>query len=488
MSFYGVVPDRRLARRLEHLMLALTTLRCVSIARLATTWAEQIAFYRLLSNQRLLVSQLAEGLFAWMKRPRSSPAAPFGQEEPTREEGPHLLLIEDSTEISFGAHRGRIRDKTGLGWLSNNRRYGYCLHATLALEARSQNALGLADLKIWSRPEEATGSERAKSYRDLPIEEKESFRWIEALQHAAARLRAHFGSATLRLTMVADREADLYTLFARRGACDLIVRSSRDRRITQAPGHLYALLHAQPIGGYEAVRLRGDVRRNLVGRIARLGYRYARVEVLRPERAAKPDADGVRDARTLWLWAVLVEEVDAPEASPPICWCLLTTHPVESLAQARQVCAYYRARWWIEQTFRLLKQDGLALEESEIERGEALQRLGVLAVGAAFDVLRLLLAERAGEVDVPVEQVFTPAEQQCLEALAEQVEGKSEKLKNPHAGGTLAWASWIIARLGGWKGYASQHRAGPATYHYGLERFHQISQGWALALQDAYKP
>jgi hypothetical protein len=232
------------------------------------------------------------------------------------------------------------------------------------------------------------------------------------------------------------------------------------------------------------VWLPGDVRRgHSAGRWADLSYRFTPVTLLRPERSSKPDAEsGRRDPAHLEVSAVEVLELNPPAGQKPIRWRLLTTHPVGTFAQALRVAGWYRQRWFAEQLFRVLKADGLDLESSELERGAALQRLGVLALHAAVDVLRLLLAERAAAGPAqPVEHVFSAAEMECLKHLAPTYEGRTPKQQNPHSAGSLAWAAWLIARLGGWKGYRSQHRAGPATYHRGLQRFHDLFIGWQLA-------
>jgi hypothetical protein len=126
------------------------------------------------------------------------------------------------------------------------------------------------------------------------------------------------------------------------------------------------------------------------------------------------------------------------------------------------------------------------VESSERETGEALMRLSVLALGAALDVLRLMLAERSADPK-PIGGVFDTGQQACLEHLAPTLEGTGARA-NPHPVGTMAWGAWLIARLGGWSGYRSQRRAGPATYHEGLRRFAWICQGWHLSDRDLYKP
>jgi hypothetical protein len=83
----------------------------------------------------------------------------------------------------------------------------------------------------------------------------------------------------------------------------------------------------------------------------------------------------------------------------------------------------------------------------------------------------------------PLDEVFTPLQQVCLREVGSQLQGKHPSLTNPYQTKTTPWAKWIIARLGGWSGYASQRPAGPITLKRGLDKFTQIFNGWCLALQ-----
>ena len=98
---------------------------------------------------------------------------------------------------------------------------------------------------------------------------------------------------------------------------------------------------------------------------------------------------------------------------------------------------------------------------------------------AVLRILQMMLAYD-DDREQAVDEVFTPEEQQCLQVVNEQVQGKSEKLKNPSRPKTLKWATWIIARLGGWKGYASSRKPGPITLQKGLVKFYHMYQGWEL--------
>lgn len=462
--YTGYLPDQRLARRAASLQRAMAEHQSVSVAGLSRDWAEQMAFYRLLGNERVREEDLVQALAAdCTAAVQALPA-----------EQPHLLLIEDTTQLNFQAHVRRLKPQSGLGVIGDARSTGFFLHPTLVLDAQRQHLLGLCDAMLWMRS--ATAADKhERAYTHQVLEAKESRRWVESLERSLERLQSTRG--LVRLTGVADREADLYPLFARlHERMDLVVRACRDRAIEPSPQRLYPYLSAQPLLGEEEVEIRPEVRKQRSGRRARLQYRSAPVVLRRPWRWTQERPD------RLALWAVEVREdpQTVPAGEEPIHWRLVTTHRIESFEQAQQVVTWYRARWYIEQVFRLLKLEGLDVESSELESGQALRRLVLLGLGAALDVLRLLLAER-GQSDQPLEQLFGPAEQACLEALARTLEGRSEKQRNPHASLTLAWAAWVIARLGGWKGYRSQRAAGPITYRRGLTRFALLCQGYQLA-------
>ena len=165
-----------------------------------------------------------------------------------------------------------------------------------------------------------------------------------------------------------------------------------------------------------------------------------------------------------------------------ICWRLLTTHTVNCFEDAMNIIECYRKRWYIEQMFRLLKKQGFRMEASELESGWAIRKLAVLALNATLRILQLMHASE-DENAQPIDEVFTKQEQECLSQINKQQEGKTSKLSNPYKQNSLIWAKWIIARLGGWKGYKSQRNPGPITLKRGMDNFTQIFNGWCLALK-----
>lgn len=133
-----------------------------------------------------------------------------------------------------------------------------------------------------------------------------------------------------------------------------------------------------------------------------------------------------------------------------------------------------------QQLFRTLKKQGLDLESSQVEEDESLMKRASIAVVTAVHTLQLTMA-REGQPERPATDVFEVEELNLLEELCPRLEGATEKQKNPYAFGQLAWAAWLIARLGGWKGYASEAKPGPITMFRGQQYFASLFQGWKIA-------
>jgi hypothetical protein len=224
--------------------------------------------------------------------------------------------------------------------------------------------------------------------------------------------------------------------------------------------------------GEAVVELRA--RPGRAARTARLVAGFARVEVVRPDNTIE---EGL--PKTVSLSLVQVSEIGPLPGAEPILWRLLTTHPVEDAAMAWRVIDWYRMRWTIEQFFRTLKQQGLQLEDSQLESAERLVKLTAIAARAACVIMQLVHA-RDGRSAQDAAIAFTPAEIDALQALLPTLEGKTALQKNPHPPQSLAWAAWIIAKLGGWDGYPKSKPPGPITFRHGFQHFRSIARGWAL--------
>jgi hypothetical protein len=133
----------------------------------------------------------------------------------------------------------------------------------------------------------------------------------------------------------------------------------------------------------------------------------------------------------------------------------------------------------IEQLFRTIKTQGINLEDSQVESLDSLIKLSISSLITAVKTMQLVQS-RDGLNERKLEDVFQQKDFNLLEKLNTKLEGKTEKQKNPHQKNSLAWGSWIIARLGGWMGYSCERPPGPITMKRGLEFFQKIKIGWLL--------
>jgi hypothetical protein len=437
------------------------------LRHLGDTRAEAMALQRFFRNPKVTAAEIVASAAA------QTAAAAHGR---------HVLLIEDTSEINYEAKSGR---KRGLGTVGNGSDAGLFIHPALAVDADDGTVLGLAGATIWQRTKA-----KAATYQSDPIETKESFRWLDTV----GRARADLAAAPV-VTVVADREADIYELFARlpktgpaeTGPAEtgpglphthLIVRCNHDRALVDEAGRRAGRLDETVSAWTEAGTTPLDVpaRPGRSARRATLGLRFGRLRLRQPRTGADP-----RDPPDVTLNLVEVCEADPPEGETPIRWRLYTTHAVATPEQALAIVALYRQRWLVEQVFRILKSQGLGIEDSGLAEADALENLVAASLIAAIRVLQCVQGRAAAGAAIPARRVFAEHHIPALAALARQLQGKTAKQKNPFPPESLAWATWVIARLGGWTGYASERPPGPITIHNGLVRFEAIAIGFALA-------
>jgi Transposase DDE domain len=373
--------------------------------------------------------------------------------------GLHVLAIQDTSEVSFKDH-ARV---TGLGpGAGGEGTKSLFVHPVLAVDADSGALLGLAAAALWTRAGEPLAPPASR-----PLEERESYRWIACGESAKEPL-----ASARRITFVSDRESEFYEIWVRMPdeRCHVLIRAQKDRKL--ASGQLlFAAAATWPGQGERLIELQptpGRARRS-----ARLELRFGPVELAQPRRGERTAPPSVR------LHLVEVRESDPPQDAEPVHWRLLTTHAVQDAAMAWQVVDWYRQRWHVEQVFRTMKRQGFGLEESQVVTGPALIRLAALVLVAAVRIMQLVLA-REGTSGRPATDVVPAGWLPLVAALVRRREGKTAAQKNPHPEGSLAWLSWVVARLGGWTGYASERKPGPITMANGWYRFEAIAEGWQL--------
>lgn len=447
----GILRRRALGKKGRQVLERIVLRGSVVLREVADRRAEQVGFTRFFNNPRVSVKEILATSAARTAELSS---------------GRHVLLIEDTSEINYQAKSGR---KRALGPVGNGRDVGLFVHPALALDAADSTVLGLAGATIWRR-----SATKRHDYQSRPIETKESYRWLQTVAEA----RAQLGQPAL-VTMIADREADIYELFARLPdeRTHLLIRAAHNRAVGDG-GRLFTSLAGQP----EAGRLAFDLpaRPGRPARSVQLVVRFMATCLRQPRRGADS-----RDPKKISLNAVEVCEIEPPNPKEAVCWRLLTTHPVASLDDAITIVDLYRERWAIEQLFRTLKSQAIDIEASFIEDGEALERLAATALVAATAIMQIVHARGEAGRRLPATRVFTPHQIATLQALTPRLEGKTAKQKNPHPVETLAWAAWNIARLGGWTGYNTERPPGPITFSRGFQRFQAIADGYFLAINSA---
>lgn len=388
-----------------------------------------------------------------------------GQRTAERVAGRHIVAVQDTSELVLGSRKTR----PGFGAVGKGRAVGLLVHPMLAVEVGTGALLGLVSMQVWNRDADELAPRRKRATAD-----KESQRWIDGARQAGAVL-----AEAASITMVSDRESDFYELFAERPHnVDLVVRACQNRRIEATrddPHLLFAFIDAQPEQGRFTTTIPAAPGRS--ARPAELAVRFAEVVLRRPVNGADPALP-----ETLTVRLVDVREVSQPsDGSKPVHWRLLTTHAVETLLDARRIVDFYRSRWTIEEFFRTLKTAGFDIEKADIGDPHAMINFVAAACIAAVTIKQLVQA-RDGNTDQRLSDAFDPDDRPVLEAVCAKLEGKTERQKNPHPKASLAFAAWVIARLGGWTGYYG--KPGPKVMRIGLAKFHAIKFGTTLNVHD----
>lgn len=285
------------------------------------------------------------------------------------------------------------------------------MHNRLLVAGEEALVLGVGPAQTWARSDAEHG--KAEHRKSLPIEEKESMRWLDGYAEAcmlAAELPGR------KIIMIADRECDIYELYVRwreHPQADFIVRAGRDRALLEE-GHLFETLHAAPLlGGFDLevkrkeqmVKIKENRRRRVrESRMAGMEVRAMPVHPRPPQRKGLK-LPGVE------LCAVLVREKDPPAGQEPIEWLFLTTLPVNDFEQAMRIVRAYTRRWIVEEFHRVPKS-GCRIEALALRESGALLAAVALYMVVAWRILYLrdLSRRHAG---LPGTWFFTQAEIQA---------------------------------------------------------------------------
>lgn len=460
-DYTGKFGDKRLEKRAKNLWSRLSNHPSSTIRQISTNKAEQKAFYRFLNNDSVEENDLIQESSSRMSK---------------LSKGRHLLCLQDTCEVNLSEHRGRLKENSGLG-ASDKSGTAHCfkLHPGLVLDAPSFNPLGFSHVKVYHRPE-GNCNRFERNYKKQPITEKESYKWIETALKSKEVLKE-----AQSVTFIEDRDGDIYEQFAivPDEKTHLLIRSKTTRNLSNGE-KLYQQLDKQAIAGVYTVDLPTDKRKNQYKRQASIALRFMDCEINCPTNLKSKGYPP-----TIKLTCISVKENG--EVSNPINWKLLTTHKIQNYQDALQIVRWYSARWYIEQLFRILKKQGFGIEETELENGWAIRKLVLMQMTALLKILQMNIAYADPEEGQYLEDVFTDEQIRVLELMNKKLQGKTYKLQNNNDPKRTKWATWVIGRIGGWKGYDSEGPPGVIILKKGLDRLAFIIEGTQL-IKDVGTP
>jgi hypothetical protein len=391
-------PDARLGDRLRKLLEGVTGAVGKSLPMACQDWANTKAAYRFLDNDRVSEGAILEGHFR-------ATADRFAAAD-----GP-ILVLHDTTDFSYQrSAREKIgftgktncgRDKAGR--LRQHTVCGLLMHSSLVVTLDGL-PLGLSAIKFWTRQKfkGTTALKRKVNPTRIPIEQKESYRWLENIRQSTERL-ADAG----RCVHIGDRESDIFELFclAEELGASFLVRTCVDRLAGDGGYTIAKEMADAPLKGVHTIEVFDKDRRPT---IAKLELRYRRIKVLPPIGKQKryPSLD---------LTVIHARERGEPENRARIDWKLITNLPVRSRSDAVEKLSWYAMRWKIEVFHKILKS-GCRAEEAKLRTAERLVKLIAVFCIMSWRIFWMTMLTRAAP-NAPPEAALTTLEVRILDRL-----------------------------------------------------------------------
>ncbi|MGC2330291.1 MAG: IS4 family transposase [Candidatus Acidiferrales bacterium] len=450
--------DARLNKRFRKLFEQLSDGPGESIPLICQDWANTKAAYRFLSNRRVTEAEILAGHF-------QSTRERFAAIEDV------VLVLHDTTEFSYHrADRQAIgilhRSPIGLDRDGKPRHYVVCgiqMHSSLAVTIDGL-PLGLAATKFWTRKEfkGCNALKRKINPTRVPIEKKESIRWLENLKQSTALL-----NAPDRCVHVGDRESDIYELFCAAEALGtyFLVRTCVDRLAGDGKHTIAAEMKEVRVRGLHRIPVRdktGDPSEAI------LEIKYRRIRVLPPIGKHKQYPE-------LLLTVIHAQERGTPRGREKIDWKLITNLPVSSRAEAIEKLEWYSMRWKIE-TFHKILKSGCKAEESRLRTAERLARLLAVFCILSWRIFWLTMTNRSLPAASP-SLAFTAREIYLLDrSVKEKVTEQPQRAR-------LSAYLIKLARLGGYLARAGDSPPGNRVIWRGMSRLTDIELGFSIGVE-----
>ena len=374
-----------------------------------------------------------------------------------------VLGVHDTTQLAFSNQSQKERT----GPLQTKKQQGFLLHP-ITLFTPEKLPLGTVDVNLWSRDEETFG--KSKDRARLPIEEKESYRWLLSYRQLV-QIQAQL--PTSELVSVSDAESDIYELFLEAHNTaqgpTLLVRAAHNRQLENEVKKLWPSMEACSTG-FE-IELEIPRKGKQPARSAQAKISYAPVTLPAPS-----NKKGV----PVKLYAVYVREINPPPGIDGVSWMLLTTSKVTKERHALKVIRWYPARWQIEIFFKILKTCCKILADQTHKSGHFEINLAFKLIVAWRIFYTTMLCRESP--DISCEIVFSEDEWKALWCH----DYKTTQL--PDSPPTLQEITLMLARLGGYKQYNKNMVPGPLVLAKGFAILPAITSMFSLMNTKEYHP
>jgi len=447
-------PDERLRTRFGKLLGQLSDKIGAALPTACQDWAATKAAYRFFDNPRVDEGIILAGHFAATKSRLAATKGP-------------ILILHDTTEFSYQRARPEKLGKTHIIKDRKDRPgtftvCGLLMHSSLAITTAGK-PLGLTAVKFWTRKKfkgtnalKGRGQEGGKhsvNTTRIPIEEKESIRWLENLKQSTQLANPD------RCIHIGDRESDIYELFclAEEQNTHFLVRTCVDRLAGTGNTTIARKMQREPIQGTYQVEVLDAKRRPIE---VELQLRYSQMTV-------HPPIGKHTKYPPLSLTVIHAWERGQPKGRKPICWKLLTDLPVEDLESAIEKVDWYSQRWKIE-TFHKVLKSGCRAEDAKLRTAERLTNLIAVFCIIAWRVFWLTMVHRTNP-KTSADAVFTETEIAILNRLAGEIQQPAPQ--------NLAFYVLTVARLGGYLDRNSDGPPGNMVLWRGLARLTDIHLG-----------
>ncbi|MBC7691749.1 MAG: IS4 family transposase [Methylotenera sp.] len=443
--------DTRLKARLVRIAEQLSNQPLDPINQACGGWADTKAAYRLFSNEKVEAAEILK-----VHRDRTwERAQPY----------PVVLAIQDTSFLNYTGHEATL----GLGKIGTKKSLarGLVQHTTLAMSPQGL-PLGVLDQKIWAR--KPLPSTRSKDLRKRPLREKESTRWLNALEVTLKTAPEGITAVT-----VADRECDIYEFITHASRIDarFLIRAARDRTLF-APEcgddveHLWKYLGDQKLAGHVSVDV--PARGHEAARTACVSIQFAPVELKRPRKQRFTEKCGIEKSTS--VYAVLIREITPPPGLSALEWMLLTNIAVTSLKEAIEKMNWYRSRWGIEVFHKILKS-GCRVESCRLGTAERLTKYLALFAIIAWRLHWITQVNRDSP-DQPCTALLAEVEWKALYCKINKT--RFTPRKPPSTRQAVRW----IAQLGGFLARKGDKEPGIITVWRGWQRLADVTEDCSL--------